>query len=148
MTRVSTTRPGLSAGEAAERLAVEGPNVLPKASHTSAAVLLSRLLATASGTAFAAVVLGQFANAWACRSESRRIGRIGLLGNPLLIAAVAFEVGVLLLFLGLAPLAGLLGGSFPTPAGWALASLAIPAVILADTTHKTWRHRHERHRGI
>ncbi|MEV4061075.1 cation-translocating P-type ATPase [Nonomuraea dietziae] len=106
------------------------------------------LLATASGTAFAAVVLGQFANAWACRSESRWVGRLRLLGNPLLLAALAVEVVVLLVFLGLSPLAGLLGGSFPSPVGWALASLAIPAVIIADTVHKIWRHHHERHRGI
>ncbi|WP_407670167.1 hypothetical protein [Nonomuraea solani] len=34
------------------------------------------LLAAASGTAFTAVVLGQFANAFACRSEFRWIGKL------------------------------------------------------------------------
>jgi magnesium-transporting ATPase (P-type) len=42
------------------------------------------LLAVASGTAFAAVVLGQLANALACRSSSRSVLRMGLRGNRLL----------------------------------------------------------------
>ncbi|MFC6404394.1 HAD-IC family P-type ATPase [Planobispora longispora] len=100
------------------------------------------LLATASGTAFAAVVLGQFANAFACRSESRWIGRLKWRSNPLLLWAIAFEIVVLLAFLGLPALADLLGGSFPDAAGWPLAALAIPAVLLADAAYKAWRARH------
>ncbi|GAA4039453.1 cation-transporting P-type ATPase [Nonomuraea soli] len=92
------------------------------------------LLASASGTAFAAVVLGQFANAFACRSESRWVGRVRWGGNPLLLGALAFEVAMLVLFLVLP-----LGGTFPSPAGWALAALAVPAVLTADTLHKAWR---------
>jgi calcium-translocating P-type ATPase len=99
------------------------------------------LLAAASGTAFAAVVLGQFANAFACRSESRWVGRIRWRTNPLLLGAVAFEAVMLLVFVGFPPLAGLLGGSFPPPEGWALAVLAIPAMILADAAHKARRAR-------
>jgi magnesium-transporting ATPase (P-type) len=94
------------------------------------------LLATASGTAFAAVVLGQLANAFACRSETRWVGRVGLRGNRLLLAAVGIEVVTLLLFLGLEPLAHLLGGDLPTPAGWALALVTVPLVVLADAAHK------------
>lgn len=41
----------------------------------------SHLLATASGTAFATVVLGQLVNAFACRGESRWVGVTGVLGN-------------------------------------------------------------------
>ncbi|TMS00347.1 cation-translocating P-type ATPase [Nonomuraea basaltis] len=99
------------------------------------------LLAAASGTAFAAVVLGQFANAFACRSESRWIGRLSWRTNPLLLGALAFEAIMLLLFLGLPAVAGVLGGAFPPPAGWALAALAIPVMILADAAHKGWRAR-------
>ena len=51
------------------------------------------LLAVASGTAFTAVVLGQMANAFACRSETRSVLRTGLLGNPLLLAAVGVARG-------------------------------------------------------
>ncbi|MEU4541661.1 cation-translocating P-type ATPase C-terminal domain-containing protein [Streptosporangium sp. NPDC023825] len=99
------------------------------------------LLATASGTAFAAVVLGQLANAFACRSESRWIGPVHWRGNPLLLGAIAFEVVVLAAFLSLPVLTDLLGGTFPDAAGWALAALAIPAVILADAAHKAWQAR-------
>ncbi|WP_346115119.1 cation-transporting P-type ATPase [Nonomuraea maheshkhaliensis] len=97
------------------------------------------LLAAASGTAFAAVVLGQVANAFACRSESRWIGRLRRPANPLLLGAVAFEAVLLLLFVGVPPVAHLLGGAFPTPAGWAFAVLAIPVMAAADTAHKAWR---------
>ncbi|QYC40251.1 Calcium-transporting ATPase [Nonomuraea coxensis DSM 45129] len=97
------------------------------------------VLGAASGAAFAAVVLGQLVNAFACRSESRWIGRLRGRANPLLLGAVAFEAVLLLVFLGVPPVAGLLGGTFPGPAGWALALLAIPVMVAADTAHKTWR---------
>ncbi|WP_181770631.1 cation-translocating P-type ATPase [Amycolatopsis pittospori] len=99
------------------------------------------LLAVASGTAFAAIVLGQLANAFACRSESRWIGRVGVLGNPLLLYALVFELGMLSLFLLLPPLPGLLGGAFPGPLGWVLAFATVPVVLLADTLHKAFRAR-------
>lgn len=99
------------------------------------------LFATASGTAFTAIVLGQLANAFACRSESRWVGRVGLRGNPLLLYAVGFELAVLWVFLLVPPLPELLGGTLPGPLGWALAAVAIPAVWLADTVHKALRHR-------
>ncbi|MBE1493909.1 magnesium-transporting ATPase (P-type) [Amycolatopsis lexingtonensis] len=100
------------------------------------------LLAIASGTAFAAIVLGQLANAFACRSESRWIGRIGLRGNALLGYAVLFEAAMLAVFLLVPPLPALLGGALPGPAGWGWALLAVPVVLLADTAHKAWRARH------
>jgi hypothetical protein len=43
-------------------------------------------------------------------------------------------------FLGVPPVAELLGGSWPTPLGWALAALAIPVVLGADTLRKLSRH--------
>ncbi|GGL40937.1 cation-translocating P-type ATPase [Planomonospora parontospora] len=97
------------------------------------------LLAAASGTAFAAVVLGQLANAFACRSQTRWAGNLPWRGNRLLLGAVASEAVLLLVFLGVPPLSGLLGGTLPPPAGWALAALAIPAVIGADALHKAVR---------
>ncbi|HYN29913.1 MAG TPA: cation-transporting P-type ATPase [Dermatophilaceae bacterium] len=100
------------------------------------------LLATASGTAFAAIVLGQLANAFACRSETRSVLRTGWRGNRLLLGAVGVELALLLVFLGLAPLAELLGGQWPTPLGWALALLTVPVVWSADAVHK--RHRARR----
>ncbi|MBF6182272.1 HAD-IC family P-type ATPase [Nocardia otitidiscaviarum] len=94
------------------------------------------LVATASGTLFAAVVLGQLTNAFACRSETRWVGVTGWRGNPLLLFAVAVELVLLIAFLYLPPLPGLLGGSNPGLTGWALALTAIPTLLLADTLHK------------
>ncbi|GAA3795236.1 cation-translocating P-type ATPase [Amycolatopsis tucumanensis] len=99
------------------------------------------LLATASGTAFTAIVLGQLANAFACRSESSWVGRRGFGGNPLLLWATALEAAMLAVFLLLPPLPGLLGGDLPSPLGWALAALAVPAVWAADALHKAIRAR-------
>jgi magnesium-transporting ATPase (P-type) len=98
------------------------------------------LLAAASGTAFTAVVLGQMATAFACRSQSRWVGRLNWRGNPLLAGAVAIEVIVLFIFIGVPPIATLLGGSFPPPIGWLVAATVIPAVFLADAAQKATRH--------
>jgi magnesium-transporting ATPase (P-type) len=99
----------------------------------------AELLATASGSAFAAIVVGQLANAFACRSESRWVGRTGMRGNPLLLMAVAVEVSVLVVLLVLPPVASLLGGTWPSPAGWLLALGAAPALLTADTVQKALR---------
>ncbi|MGL5810886.1 MAG: HAD-IC family P-type ATPase, partial [Nocardioides sp.] len=63
------------------------------------ATLSGPLLATASGTAFAAISLCQMANAFACRSESVPIWRLRLVGNPAVGWAVAAEVALLVTFL-------------------------------------------------
>ncbi|WP_308192681.1 cation-translocating P-type ATPase [Mycolicibacterium lacusdiani] len=52
-------------------------------------------LMMASGAAFVAIVLGQAANAFACRSTTRPAWAVSLRSNPLLIAAVAAELLVL-----------------------------------------------------
>jgi magnesium-transporting ATPase (P-type) len=99
------------------------------------------LLATASGTAFTTVVLGQLATAFACRSEVRWVGRLNWRSNPLLLGAVMAEIAALLLFIGIPPLARLLGGGFPSGLGWLAAAAAVPAVVLADALHKAVRAR-------
>ena len=43
------------------------------------------LLAVASGTAFAAIAVGQMANAFACRSSTAPVWRLAPLDNPLLV---------------------------------------------------------------
>jgi magnesium-transporting ATPase (P-type) len=93
-------------------------------------------LATASGAAFTAVVLGQFATAFACRSTSRPAWRVGWRGNRLLVAAVGIELLVLAGLLLVPPVAGTLGMAPPPPLGLAVAGLAIPLVLVADATAK------------
>jgi magnesium-transporting ATPase (P-type) len=87
-------------------------------------------LAAASGAAFMAVVLGQSANAFACRSATRWPGRLGWTTNRLLTAAVGAGLAFSLTVLFVPPLAELLGQANPVPAGW-LVALAAPAVVLA-----------------
>ncbi|RBY87733.1 cation-transporting P-type ATPase [Blastococcus sp. TF02A-30] len=93
-------------------------------------------LAGASGAAFTAVVLGQFANAFACRSTSRPAWRLGWRSNPLLVWAVAVELVVLLALLLVPLLADLLGQSAPPLPGLLVALAAVPAVLLADAAAK------------
>jgi calcium-translocating P-type ATPase len=93
-------------------------------------------LLAASGAAFAAVVLGQMANAFACRSTTRWPGSLGWTTNRLLLGAVVFELLALGGFLFVAPVASLLGHAPPPLWGWAVAALAVPAVLAADALHK------------
>jgi len=102
------------------------------------------LLAAASGTAFSVVVLGQLANAFACRSERRPVGRWSWRGNRMLLGAVASELILLVVFLAVPSVADILGHSLPTALGWAMAALAVPALLLADTCYKRFLARRTR----
>jgi magnesium-transporting ATPase (P-type) len=93
-------------------------------------------LLAASGAAFAAVVIGQAANAFACRDTARWAGALGWTTNPLLVVGVGMEILLLVLLLFLEPLASLLGQAPPPAIGWVVAMLAAPAVLLADAAHK------------
>jgi magnesium-transporting ATPase (P-type) len=99
---------------------------------------------TASGAAFSAVVLGQMANAFVCRSATRWAGALGWFTNRFLVYAVMAELALLLVFLHVRPLAAILGHAPPTAIGTACALLAFPAVILADVLHKHIRRRGHR----
>jgi magnesium-transporting ATPase (P-type) len=97
------------------------------------------VLLAASGTAFTAVVLGQLANAFACRSTTRRPGQLGWTSNRLLIPAVGVELIALLVFVAMPAVAGTLDQAPPTLLGLALAAMAIPAVLAADAAQKRAR---------
>jgi magnesium-transporting ATPase (P-type) len=97
------------------------------------------LLGTASGAAFAAIVLGPLANAFACRSASRPVWRQRLRGNPLLLIAVAVEIVLLVTFVAVPPIAALLGGTMPNLLGWSVALLAVPTLIIVDGVAKHLR---------
>ncbi|RVW03259.1 cation-translocating P-type ATPase [Rhodococcus spongiicola] len=98
-------------------------------------------LVTASGSAFAAIILGQIANAFACRSATRPVWQLGWRTNPLLLWAVTVESVILLMLLTIGPLAALLGQSPPSIAGWAIAAAGIPALLGADYLYKSVRAR-------
>jgi magnesium-transporting ATPase (P-type) len=98
----------------------------------------------ASGAAFTAVVLGQMANAFACRSATRWPGALGWFTNRFVVYAVAVELALLLGFLYFGPVARILGHAPPTATGAAFAALAVPAVLLADLYYKRVRRRRAR----
>jgi magnesium-transporting ATPase (P-type) len=110
--------------------------VLVSGGWTFGATVPAATLATASGAAFTAVVLGQMANAFACRSSSRPPWRIGWRSNPLLVWAVGIELLVLVAMLGVPSVASLLGHRPPTLFGLALAAAAVPAVLAVDALVK------------
>ncbi|MFZ0324611.1 MAG: HAD-IC family P-type ATPase, partial [Actinomycetes bacterium] len=99
------------------------------------------LLAVASGTTFAAIVLGQLANAFAVRSTVLPAWRLDPRTNPLLLGAVAIEAVMLVVFLTVPPLPEVLGGAWPTQTGWVMALLTMPVVVLVDATAKSMRRR-------
>jgi magnesium-transporting ATPase (P-type) len=102
-------------------------------------------LLTASGAAFTAVVLGQAANAFACRSTVLPPWRLGWASNRLLVAAVVAGLAMLAGFLYLTPIADLLDQAPPSLAGFGVALLAVPAVLAADAAQKAIS-RARRHR--
>ncbi|MCA1004108.1 cation-transporting P-type ATPase [Rhodococcus hoagii] len=97
------------------------------------------VLVTASGSAFAAVVLGQIANAFACRSATRPVWQLGWLTNRMLVWAVAAEFVILIALLVIGPVAAVLGQSPPSIAGWAVAIAGMPALLAADYWSKRIR---------
>ena len=101
------------------------------------------VFAAASGAAFTAVVAGQMANAFACRSARRWPGKLGWFSNTYLVLAIPCEIITLALFLYFPPLAKLLGQAPPSVAGYLTALLAIPAVLTADTLQKRFVRRAE-----
>ncbi|RVW04214.1 cation-translocating P-type ATPase [Rhodococcus xishaensis] len=98
-------------------------------------------LVTASGSAFTAIILGQIANAFACRSATRPVWQLGWRTNPLLLWAVTVETAILVMLLTIGPLAALLGQSPPSIAGWAIAAAGMPALLGADYMYKSLRGR-------
>ena len=94
------------------------------------------VLAAASGAAFTAVVFGQMGNAFACRSVRRTPWNLGWLSNRLVAGAVVVELGALLGFLFVHPVAHALGQAPPALWPAVAAVAAAPAVLLVDALHK------------
>ncbi len=103
-------------------------------------------LLAASGAAFTAIVLGQAANAFACRSTIRPAWSLDPRTNPALIVAVIVELLLLAALLYVGPIAHLLGQSGPSVGGFITAAMAIPAVLGADALHKFFRRHRWDHR--
>ncbi len=98
-------------------------------------------LAVASGSAFAAIVIGQMATALACRSWSRPGWSVPIRTNPLLLTALVVSPAIATLLLGVPMLARLLGQAPPSSLGLVLALLAFPLMLLVDAVHKSLARR-------
>lgn len=86
-------------------------------------------------------MIGQTANAFACRSETRWVGARDWRGNRLLLVAVLVELAVTGVFLFVPAFAAALGHAPPDRAGWVVALLAAPAVVVVDALDKRLRRR-------
>jgi magnesium-transporting ATPase (P-type) len=93
----------------------------------------------ASGAAFLAVVFGQSANAFACRSATRPPWRLGWRSNRMLPFAVAGGIAVSFLGLVIGPVARQLGHTWPSAAGWITLAAAPVLVLAADAALKRGR---------
>jgi magnesium-transporting ATPase (P-type) len=96
----------------------------------------SAAVASASGAAFLAVVVGQTATALACRSASRPAWQVPLRDNPALLTALAASWLVTAALLGLPPFPRLLGQAWPTSLGALTALAAFPLVLAVDAAYK------------
>jgi magnesium-transporting ATPase (P-type) len=103
-------------------------------------------LLAASGAAFTAVVFGQMANAFACRSTRVATWRVQWSTNRFLLVAVATELATLAAFIGVPWLADLLDHARPGAVAALVALGAVPAVWAADALDKRRRARNHMRR--
>jgi sodium/potassium-transporting ATPase subunit alpha len=90
----------------------------------------------ATTVTFAAIVMAQIANVFACRDERLSVFRLGWLSNPFILWGVAVEIALLLL-ITYTPLGNAILGSGPLP-GWVWPPLLIGAggILLAEELRK------------
>lgn len=89
-------------------------------------------LLAASGAAYLAVVAGQCANAYACRSTRLPVWRLAWGGNRYLTFAMVYVVAFAAICLLVPPIAHLLGQAWPPWSVLPLIVLALPVMWLAD----------------
>ena len=90
----------------------------------------------ASGAAFLTVVLGQMANAMACRSSTKWPGALGWTSNRLLIPAMLIGLAFGLITIFAPPLAAALGQAPPPAIGWVIGILTMGLMLGVDALAK------------
>ncbi len=98
-------------------------------------------LAAASGATFMAIVLGQKANVFACRSSTRRPDQIGWRTNPLLLKVMVIELAFALIVLLVPVIADMLDQATPPLWGWVMAFATMPLMLAVDALEKHHRRR-------
>ena len=99
------------------------------------------VLYAASGAAFLSVVVGQAANAFACRSTRRPAWALGWFSNRFLLTAIAIGVGFALSLFVIPAAAELLDQQWPPAGAWIVILASAPAVVLVDAM---WKRRFAR----
>ena len=93
-------------------------------------------LYAASGAAFLSVVIGQAANAFACRSTRRPAWELGWFSNRFLLVAIAIGVGFALAMFVIPAAATLLDQQWPPAGAWIVVLASAPGVVFADALWK------------
>jgi sodium/potassium-transporting ATPase subunit alpha len=90
----------------------------------------------ATAATFAAIVVAQVANVFACRSDRVSLSRLGWFSNPLLLWGVATEL-VVLAFIIYTPWGNAIFATYPLPA-WIFGPLVLGAfaLLLAEEARK------------
>jgi sodium/potassium-transporting ATPase subunit alpha len=90
----------------------------------------------ATAVTFAAIVMGQVANVFACRDDRISAFRLGWLNNPFILWGIAIEVGLLLLIV-YTPVGNVIFGTAPLPIGiWPILLAGAVGLLLADELRK------------
>lgn len=94
------------------------------------------LFKQATTVTFAAIVISQMANLFACRSERSSAFRLGFLTNPFMLLGLAVEIALLLLIV-YSPTGNLIFGTAPLPL-WVCGLLILGAIglLLAEEARK------------
>jgi calcium-translocating P-type ATPase len=91
----------------------------------------------ATTTTFATIVACQVGTAFAARTERASLAAVGVLSNPLLLAGIAFELGVAALVIYTPPLQEVFGTAAPPP--WVL-MLLVPCPVLVWVSDEVYRY--------
>lgn len=96
---------------------------------------------TASGAAWATIVVAQLSNAFACRSTIQPAWRLGWTRNRLLLGAIAVELVITGSLLFVPGLARTLHQAPPSTVGWAVAAGGSVVILVVDAFDKRLRRR-------
>ena len=96
---------------------------------------------TATTMTLAGIVACQIGNAFACRSESESIWRLGFSTNRMLLAGIAIEILLLLTLIYVPPLRTVFGLAPLAPAHWLLLMTFGPLLLLFEECRKALKRR-------
>jgi magnesium-transporting ATPase (P-type) len=106
--------------------------------ESTAAGLLNPLHLKATTMVFAGIVVMQIANVFACRSETKSVFQIGLLGNRLLIWGIVFELIFTCALIYIPVFQGVFDTVAIAPADWAILFGLMLVIFFLEELRKVW----------